>query len=59
MGLYSAGHDMDLHRARADIITGGGTDGVISGYSGVEELQQQLGEWVLDTVGRTLHVCAS
>jgi hypothetical protein len=23
-------------------------DGVISGYSGVEELQQQLGEWVLD-----------
>jgi hypothetical protein len=34
---------------------------VISGYSGVEELQhqQQLGEWVLDAVGRTLHVCAS
>jgi carbamoylphosphate synthase large subunit len=65
--LYSAGNDMDLYRAWADIITRGGTgaapsrqfacgivalrpsqDGVISGYSGVEELQQQLGEWVLD-----------
>jgi carbamoylphosphate synthase large subunit len=65
--LYSAGNDMDLYRAWADAITGGGTgvapsrqfasgivalrpsqDGVISGYSGVEELQQQLGEWVLD-----------
>jgi hypothetical protein len=34
-------------------------DGVISGYSAVEELQQQLGEWVLNTVGRTLGVCAS
>ena len=34
-------------------------DGMISGYRGVEELQQQLGEWVLDAAGRTLHVCAS
>jgi hypothetical protein len=32
---------------------------VISGYSGVEELQQQLGEWVPGTAGRTLHVYAS
>src|ERR1700690_1966703 len=60
--LYSAGNDIDLYRAWADIITRGGTgaapsrqfasgivalrpsqDGVISGYSGAEELQQQLG----------------
>ena len=34
-------------------------DGMISGYSGVEELAQQPGEWVLGTAGRTLHVCAS
>jgi hypothetical protein len=34
-------------------------DGVISGYGGVEELQQQLGEWVLNAAGRTLDVCAS
>ncbi len=65
--LYSAGNDIDLYRAWADVITRGGTgtvpsrryasgivalrpsqDGVITGYSGVDELRQQYGEWVID-----------
>jgi carbamoylphosphate synthase large subunit len=65
--LYSAGNEIDLYRAWADVIVHGGTsivpsrryasgivalrpsqDGSISGYSGVDELQQQYGEWVID-----------
>jgi len=65
--LYSAGNEMDVYRAWADAIVGGGVsaapsrrfasgivalrpsqDGVITGYDGVDELQQRYGEWVID-----------
>jgi carbamoylphosphate synthase large subunit len=65
--LYSAGNEMDVYRAWADAIVGGGTgpvpsrryasgmvalrpdsDGQITGYTGVEEMNRQYGEWVID-----------
>jgi carbamoylphosphate synthase large subunit len=65
--LYSAGNEMDVYRAWADVIVGGETgpapsrryasgmvalrpdsDGQITGYTGVEDMQRQHGEWVID-----------